>query len=88
ENIDLLLKMFNDNHISMLSASPSTDRHILSLYHRHYKLKDNKIYHADIPQSRLDELLAKRNKTVASSPQAIAADKSPDITPESTGELN
>ncbi|MEY8215490.1 MAG: ATP-binding protein, partial [Colwellia sp.] len=35
ENIDLLLKMFNDNHISMLSASPSTDRHILSLYHRH-----------------------------------------------------
>ena len=63
ENIDLLLKMFNDNHISMLSASPSTDRHILSLYHRHYKLKDNKIYHADIPQSRLDQLLAQRNKT-------------------------
>jgi len=62
ENIDLLLQMFNDNHISMLSASPSTDRHILSLYHRHYKLKDNKIYHADIPQSRLDELLAQRNK--------------------------
>jgi hypothetical protein len=63
ENIDLLLKMFNDNHISMLSASPSTDRHILSLYNRHYKLKDNKIYHADIPKSRLDELLAQRNKT-------------------------
>jgi len=62
ENIDLLLQMFNDNHISMLSASPSTDRHILSLYNRHYKLKDNKIYHAEIPQSRLDELLAKRNK--------------------------
>jgi hypothetical protein len=88
ENIDLLLKMFNDNHISMLSASPSTDRHILSLYHRHYKLKDNKIYHADIPQSRLDELLAKRNKTAAGSSQAIAADTAPDITPESTGELN
>jgi len=62
ENIDLLLQMFNDNHISMLSASPSTDRHILSLYHRHYKLKDNKIYHADIPQSRLDELLAQRKQ--------------------------
>ncbi len=62
ENIDLLLQMFNDNNISMLSASPSTDRHILSLYNRHYKLKDNKIYHAEIPQSRLDELLAKRNK--------------------------
>jgi hypothetical protein len=61
ENIDLLLQMFSDNHISMLSASPSTDRHILSLYNRHYKLKDNKIYHAEIPQSRLDELLAKRN---------------------------
>jgi len=63
ENIDLLLQMFNDNHISMLSASPSTDRHILSLYNRHYKLKDNKIYHADIPQSRLDELLAQRNQS-------------------------
>jgi len=61
ENIDLLLKMFNDNNISILSASPSTDRHILSLYQRHYKLKDNKIYHADIPKSRLDELLAQRS---------------------------
>jgi len=60
ENIDLLLKMFSDNHICMLSASPSTDRHILSLYHRHYKIKDNKIFHAQIPQSRIDELLAKR----------------------------
>lgn len=67
ENIDLLLQMFNDNHISMLSASPSTDRHILSLYNRHYKLKDNKIYHADIPQSRLDELLAQRNQSITSS---------------------
>jgi len=65
ENIDLLLQMFNDNHISMLSASPSTDRHILSLYNRHYKLKDNKIYHAEIPQSRLDDLLAQRKKSTA-----------------------
>ena len=62
ENIDLLLKMFNENSISMLSASPSTDRHILSLYDRHYKLKDNKIYHAEIPISRLDELLAQRKQ--------------------------
>ncbi|MCP5078504.1 MAG: ATP-binding protein, partial [Psychromonas sp.] len=60
ENVDLLLKMFSDNHISMLSASPSTDRHILSLYKRHYKIKDNKIFHAQIPLSRIDELLAMR----------------------------
>ena len=60
ENVDLLLKMFSDNHICMLSASPSTDRHILSLYNRHYKIKDNKIFHAKIPQSRIDELLAQR----------------------------
>ena len=76
ENIDLLLQMFNDNHISMLSASPSTDRHILSLYHRHYKLKDNKIYHADIPQSRLDELLAQRNQTVTSAKELKAGEPS------------
>ncbi len=76
ENIDLLLQMFNDNHISMLSASPSTDRHILSLYHRHYKLKDNKIYHADIPQSRLDELLAQRNQTVTSAKEDKAGEPS------------
>lgn len=62
ENVDLLLKMFSDNHISMLSASPSTDRHILSLYKRHYKIKDNKIFHAQIPQSRIDELLAQRKQ--------------------------
>ena len=60
ENVDLLLKMFSDNHICMLSASPSTDRHILSLYNRHYKIKDNKIFNAKIPQSRIDELLAQR----------------------------
>jgi len=70
ENIDLLLQMFNDNHISMLSASPSTDRHILSLYNRHYKLKDNKVYHAEIPQSRLDELLAQRKKVVTTAMEA------------------
>ncbi len=75
ENIDLLLKMFNDNHISMLSASPSTDRHILSLYNRHYKLKDNKIYHAEIPQSRLDELLAQRNKTKVTTDIKVHQDK-------------
>jgi len=62
ENIDLLLTMFNDNAITMLSASPSTDRHILSLYQRHYKIKDNKIFHAHIPTSRLDELLLQREK--------------------------
>ena len=71
ENIDLLLKMFTENSISMLSASPSTDRHILSLYDRHYKLKDNKIYHAKIPTSRLDELLAMRNKLPTSEKGAI-----------------
>ncbi|MEI6897718.1 MAG: ATP-binding protein [Psychromonas sp.] len=65
ENVDLLLKMFSDNHICMLSASPSTDRHILSLYKRHYKIKDNKIFHAQIPLSRIDELLAQRKKQQA-----------------------
>ena len=69
ENIALLLKMFSDNSISMLSASPSTDRHILALYDRHYKLKDNKIYHAQIPTSRLHELLAKRKQHSLSSQQ-------------------
>ncbi|WP_159820321.1 ATP-binding protein [Colwellia sp. 20A7] len=100
ENIDLLLQMFNDNHISMLSASPSTDRHILSLYHRHYKLKDNKIYHADIPQSRLDELLAQRNKiptntdintdvNTATNVLESSEDKiTPDSTQASAGELS
>jgi chromosome segregation ATPase len=62
ENIDLLLTMFNENAITMLSASPSTDRHILSLYERHNKIKDKKIFHADIPTSRLDELLLQRQK--------------------------
>lgn len=72
ENIDLLLTMFSDNSISILSASPSTDRHILALYDRHYKLKDNKIYHAQIPTSRLDELLAKRKQQAQNQPVEIA----------------
>ena len=65
ENIDLLLKMFAQNSIVMLSASPSTDRHILSLYQRHYKIKDSKLYHAHIPQSRLDQLLAQRKQDLS-----------------------
>ncbi|WP_413693329.1 ATP-binding protein [Psychromonas sp. KJ10-2] len=69
ENIDLLLTMFNDNAITMLSASPSTDRHILSLYERHYKIKDNKIFHAHIPTSRLDELLMQRKQVAEQASQ-------------------
>ncbi|TEW55167.1 ATP-binding protein [Psychromonas sp. RZ22] len=72
ENIDLLLTMFNENFITMLSASPSTDRHILSLYERHYKIKDNKIFHAHIPTSRLDELLLQRKQVSEASPQENA----------------
>jgi hypothetical protein len=76
ENIDLLLTMFNENAITMLSASPSTDRHILSLYERHYKIKDNKIFHAHIPTSRLDELLLQRQQ-VAATLDAGAENNSP-----------
>ncbi|SDJ11036.1 Protein of unknown function [Ferrimonas sediminum] len=60
ENIELLLGMFNDNHIQMLSASPSTDRQVLALYKTHYKLKDSKIYSAHVPLSKLEQLLASR----------------------------
>jgi len=71
ENIDLLLTMFNENAITMLSASPSTDRHILALYERHYKIKDKKIFHADIPTSRLDELLLKRQQVALDNEQQV-----------------
>ncbi|TKB48339.1 ATP-binding protein [Ferrimonas sediminicola] len=60
ENIELLLGMFDDNHIQMLSASPSTDRQVLALYRTHYKLKDSKIYSAHVPLSKLEQLLATR----------------------------
>ncbi|NRA84054.1 MAG: ATP-binding protein [Gammaproteobacteria bacterium] len=73
ENIDLLLKMFAQNSIVMLSASPSTDRHILALYQRHYKIKDNKLYHAHIPQSRLDQLLAQRKIDLTAPLQVVPA---------------
>lgn len=72
ENVALLLAMFSENKIAMLSASPSTDRYILALYQRHYKLKDNKIYQAEIPKSRLDELLEKRNQQPTVKPQNLA----------------
>ena len=75
ENIDLLLTMFNDNAITMLSASPSTDRHILSLYERHYKIKDNKIFHAHIPTSRLDELLLQRKQVAEQSLSILNGNK-------------
>ena len=45
--------------------------------------KDNKIYHADIPQSRLDELLAQRKKTPTITKQEPQQEQSQ----ESAGEL-
>lgn len=81
ENIDLLLKMFAQNSIVMLSASPSTDRHILSLYQRHYKIKDSKLYHAHIPQSRLDQLLAQRK-------QDLLANQSNSLSETTSGEVS
>ena len=65
--------MFAQNSIVMLSASPSTDRHILALYQRHYKIKDNKLYHAHIPQSRLDQLLAQRKIDLTAPLQVVPA---------------
>jgi len=72
ENIDLLLQMFQDSHIQMLSASPSTDRHVLALYDRHYKLKDKRIYNADIPVSKLEALLLKSQDLVHEAEQSVA----------------
>lgn len=60
ENIKLLLTMFDDNAIQILSASPATDRQVLALYRNHYKLKDSKIYQAHVPMSKLEQLMAAR----------------------------
>ncbi|WP_051201806.1 ATP-binding protein [Ferrimonas senticii] len=60
ENIKLLLTMFDDNAIQILSASPATDRQVLALYKNHYKLKDSKIYQAHVPMSKLEQLMAAR----------------------------
>ncbi|WP_163931776.1 ATP-binding protein [Paraferrimonas sp. SM1919] len=56
ENIELLLNMFSDNNIQMLSASPATDRQILILYKTHYKLQNQKIYQAKVPVTKLEKL--------------------------------
>ncbi|MFQ3277737.1 MAG: hypothetical protein ACI8SZ_002082, partial [Colwellia sp.] len=46
------------------------------------KLKDNKIYHADIPKSRLDELLAQRNKTAKITLPESEKNPEPELDPE------
>jgi len=66
ENIEAMMDMLEQQNIHILSATPTADRHVLSLFKRRYQLDKQKLHEVNLPESKLDQLLKQINKEVAS----------------------
>ncbi|WP_036247425.1 ATP-binding protein [Methylobacter sp. BBA5.1] len=58
ENIEAMMAMLSRQNIRIISASPTADRNVLSLFDRRYLIDRQKLHEVAIPASRLDALLA------------------------------
>jgi hypothetical protein len=58
ENIEAMMAMLTRQNIRIISASPTADRNVLSLFDRRYLIDRQKLHEVAIPASRLDALLA------------------------------
>ncbi len=66
ENIEAMMEMLEQQNIHILSATPTADRHVLSLFKRRYQLDKQKLHEVNLPESKLDRLLQQINKEAAS----------------------
>ena len=62
ENIEAMMAMLAQQNIHILSATPTADRHVLSLFQRRYQLDKQKLHEVNLPESKLDQLLQQINK--------------------------
>ncbi len=58
ENIEAMMAMLARQNIRIISASPTADRNVLSLFDRRYLIDRQKLHEVAIPASKLDALLA------------------------------
>lgn len=65
ENIEAMMAMLEQQNIHILSATPTADRHVLSLFKRRYQLDKHQLHEVNLPESKLDQLLKQINKEVA-----------------------
>ncbi len=58
ENIEAMMAMLTKKNIQILSATPIADRQVLSLFNRRYLLDNQQLHQVNLPESKLDQLLA------------------------------
>ena len=68
ENIEAMMTMLERQNIHILSATPTADRHVLSLFNRRYQLDKQKLHEVNLPESKLDKLL---NQLKAEAPSHV-----------------
>jgi len=57
ENIEAMMNLLAKQNIQILSATPTADRHVLSLFKRRYLINQQKLHEVDLPPSKLEQLL-------------------------------
>lgn len=57
ENIEAMMTLLAKQNIQILSATPTADRHVLSLFERRYLLTQQKLHEVELPSSKLEQLL-------------------------------
>ncbi len=58
ENIEAMMNMLQQQNIHVFSATPTADRHVLSLFKRRYHLDKQKLHEVNLPKSKLDTILS------------------------------
>lgn len=61
ENIEAMMTMLKQQNIHVISATPTADRHVLSLFERRYQLDKQKLHEVNLSESKLDKLLNQLN---------------------------
>lgn len=57
ENIEAMMTMLQQQNIHIFSATPTADRHVLSLFKRRYHLDKQKLHEVNLPESKLDQMI-------------------------------
>ncbi|QPK63931.1 ATP-binding protein [Methylomonas sp. LL1] len=65
ENIEAMMNLLAKQNIQILSATPTADRHVLSLFERRYLLTQQKLHEVELPPSKLEQLLNASSKEAA-----------------------
>jgi hypothetical protein len=57
ENIEAMMTMLQQQNIHIFSATPTVDRHVLSLFKRRYHLDKQKLHEVNLPESKLEQMI-------------------------------